>query len=145
MPAVSMSAPEDAQLHVEVVSGSYPCPQESHSQSIYLIALRLNMTRTLLSWAQMIMIPLPMRTGEFHAYSQAASADSVSSVRESTASLISSIFEYCNFHGRTYQSSSTTEYWYVYSPPRPTLYTWDSYLTARASNDDKYIEAFNVG
>ncbi|KAM5348611.1 hypothetical protein ACJ41O_008435 [Fusarium nematophilum] len=80
---------------------------------------------TLLSWAQMTMVPLPMRAGEFHASSQAASADPVPSVRESTASLTSSIFEYRNFHGRTYQSSSTTEYW--------------------APNDDKHIEAFDVG
>lgn len=144
MPVVSISAPEDAQPHIEVVSGSHPCPRDSHGRSIHLIASRLNMTKTLLSWAQITMIPLPMRTGEFHAYSQAASADPVPSVRESTASLTSSIFEYRNFHGRTYQSSSTTEYWYVYSPPRPTLHTWDSHLTARAPNDDKYIEAFNM-
>ncbi|KAH6867609.1 S-adenosyl-L-methionine-dependent methyltransferase [Thelonectria olida] len=47
-----------------------------------------------------------------------------SSTRESTASITSSIFEYRSVHGRTYQSSKTTEYW--------------------ASNDEKHIESFDV-
>lgn len=35
----------------------------------------------------------------------------ISSLRESTASLSSSILEYRDLHGRKYQSSKTTEYW----------------------------------
>ncbi|KAH6885725.1 S-adenosyl-L-methionine-dependent methyltransferase [Thelonectria olida] len=46
------------------------------------------------------------------------------SVRESTASISSSIYDYRNIQGRTYQSSKTTEYW--------------------APNDEKHIEAFDV-
>jgi len=33
------------------------------------------------------------------------------SFRGSTASISSSIYEYRTIHGRTYQSSKTTEYW----------------------------------
>ncbi|KPM35803.1 hypothetical protein AK830_g10787 [Neonectria ditissima] len=47
------------------------------------------------------------------------------SVHESTASVTSSIWEYRNIQGRTFQSSKTTEYW--------------------APNDEKHIEAFDVG
>ncbi|KAH7013798.1 S-adenosyl-L-methionine-dependent methyltransferase [Ilyonectria destructans] len=46
------------------------------------------------------------------------------SVRESTASLSSSIWEYRTVQGRTYQASKSTEYW--------------------APNDEKHIEAFDV-
>ncbi|RYO96507.1 hypothetical protein DL765_011596 [Monosporascus sp. GIB2] len=45
-------------------------------------------------------------------------------IRESTYSITSSILEYRTIHGRTYQSSRTTQYW--------------------APNDDKHIEAFDV-
>ncbi|RSL57317.1 hypothetical protein CEP53_006509 [Fusarium sp. AF-6] len=44
---------------------------------------------------------------------------------ESTASITSSILEYRNIHGRTYQSSKTTEYW--------------------APNDEKHVEGFDIG
>lgn len=50
-------------------------------------------------------------------------ADSESG-RNSTASLTSSILEYRTLHGRTYQSSKTTEYW--------------------APNDSQHVEAFDV-
>ncbi|KAK4443922.1 S-adenosyl-L-methionine-dependent methyltransferase [Podospora aff. communis PSN243] len=46
------------------------------------------------------------------------------SVLESTASITSSLLEYRQIHGRTYQSSKTTEYW--------------------APNDAKHISAFDV-
>lgn len=46
------------------------------------------------------------------------------SVRDSTASLSSSIYEYRTINGRKYQSSKSTEYW--------------------APNDEKHIEAFDV-
>ncbi|KAK0617008.1 S-adenosyl-L-methionine-dependent methyltransferase [Immersiella caudata] len=35
-----------------------------------------------------------------------------SSLRESTASITSSIYEYRTLHGRSYQASNTTEYWF---------------------------------
>ncbi|KAJ3529711.1 hypothetical protein NM208_g9632 [Fusarium decemcellulare] len=44
---------------------------------------------------------------------------------ESTSSITSSIREYRNIHGRTYQSSKTTEYW--------------------APNDEQHVEGFDVG
>ncbi|PKS08525.1 hypothetical protein jhhlp_004910 [Lomentospora prolificans] len=46
------------------------------------------------------------------------------SVRESTESLSSSIFDYRTLHGRTYQASKSTEYW--------------------APNDEKHVEAFDI-
>ncbi|KAH7165336.1 S-adenosyl-L-methionine-dependent methyltransferase [Dactylonectria macrodidyma] len=53
------------------------------------------------------------------------SAADAESIQDSTASVTSSIFEYRSIQGRTFQSSKTTEYW--------------------APNDDKHIEAFDVG
>ncbi|KAI5463650.1 S-adenosyl-L-methionine-dependent methyltransferase [Mariannaea sp. PMI_226] len=52
-----------------------------------------------------------------------SSFDSESRI-ESTASLTSSILDYRKIHGRTYQSSKTTEYW--------------------APNDEKHLEAFDI-
>ncbi|KAH6869390.1 S-adenosyl-L-methionine-dependent methyltransferase [Thelonectria olida] len=46
------------------------------------------------------------------------------SQHESTASITSSILEYRNLHGRTYQTSKTTEYW--------------------APNDDQHLHGFDV-
>ncbi|KAK7429470.1 hypothetical protein QQZ08_004062 [Neonectria magnoliae] len=55
----------------------------------------------------------------------ADSALDAQSQTESTASITSSILEYRNIHGRTYQSSKTTEYW--------------------APNDEQHVEGFDVG
>ncbi|KAH7171324.1 S-adenosyl-L-methionine-dependent methyltransferase [Dactylonectria macrodidyma] len=49
------------------------------------------------------------------------------SLRDSTASITSSILEYRNINGRKYQSSNTTEYWF-----------------ARAPTDEKHIEGLDV-
>jgi hypothetical protein len=48
----------------------------------------------------------------------------VDSLRESTASIESSILEYRSIHGRKYQSSKTTEYW--------------------APTDEKHIEGIDI-
>ncbi|KAK0649077.1 UMTA protein [Cercophora newfieldiana] len=50
--------------------------------------------------------------------------DEGESVRDSTTSITASLYEYRELHGRTYQSSKTTEYW--------------------APNDQKHISAFDV-
>ncbi|KAK5653287.1 hypothetical protein OQA88_9186 [Cercophora sp. LCS_1] len=54
----------------------------------------------------------------------AQAADDDDSLKESTASITSSLLEYRTLHGRTYQSSQTTEYW--------------------APNDIQHIQAFDV-
>lgn len=69
------------------------------------------------------------------------------SVRESTASLSSSIWEYRTVQGRTYQASKSTEYWYVRlssSQEHDDAVVDDAYFINRAPNDEKHIEAFDV-
>ncbi|KAF7555889.1 hypothetical protein G7Z17_g1826 [Cylindrodendrum hubeiense] len=67
--------------------------------------------------------PLVSKLRGIHRILPRASAEDC--VQESTASITSSIWEYRKIQGRTFQSSKTTEYW--------------------APNDEKHIEAFDVG